>query len=104
MPEGPLGGPRPFASTQPQLIVYLADKPRKENVEDIERALLSGELPNFLLELRGKLINDTGDVVGNTMAFRVDGEAVSLEMMEDVKSGINSMLVGNNVDGVEVVW
>jgi len=100
MPEGPLGGPRPFAESSAELNIYFKDRVwDPEPVKDkINNAIDS---TNTLMGL-GSPSGPHGDGK-NVISLDVNGNQMTLRVLDDLKDGV-SEYTGRTVVGVEVVW
>jgi len=97
MPEGPLGGPRPFAETSAEVNIYFIgrDLPDRK-IEEINEAI-KWEIP-----FKKPATGPVGDL-NNAVTLETDGNSVSLKDLEAMRSAIEGS-TDLTIGDIEIIW
>lgn len=96
MPEGPLGGPRPGATPEGEIILHFDDFISNDELMSLRRAVKESKFPLIVVR-QHKAYGD------DSIAFKMDGEAITLSIMQKIKS-VGQQVTDTPLDEVEVVF
>lgn len=96
MPEGPLGGPRPGAVPEGEIILHFDDFISHDELMSLRRAVKESKFPLIV-------VRQTKAYGDDSIAFRMDGEAITLTKMQNIKD-VAQQVTDTMLNEVEVVF
>lgn len=96
MAKGPFGGPRPGVVPEGEIVIHFEHSISDEEVMSLREAVLRNAFPLIVVRQEGK----RGD---SSIVFKMDGEAITLDTMREIKT-VAGRVTDTTVSDVEVVF